>query len=491
MNKQFTDTITLKINRGMIVGNRVVDTGIVHQPTPESLEHLGLFDSSAPNYVAFSPGTSKEDFTPKDEDFVYPKFRLLSETIVHKSWNPIDFSKEGVLKDSMPLLLNQVVYPDHEPMVGNGLGVVNKVWWEEGYKLGKKTIPPGIVAELKIDGVANPKIARQLLMRPPAIHSSSVTVNFAWEKSHDLTSEEFYNQLGSMGKDGKMVRKVVTKVLSYYENSLVPHGADEFAKIMDNGKILNPHMLSEEIKNSKSFYLDWTGKFEKFTDSVSLNFKHNMDKNQISVAKFITSLAEVAKLSLPEDLNLEELTEEQFQDLVIAPIKAEFSKEIPEIPENIETLMHEKPELTLEQVNQLEEAQMSEQDSTDLAGYRNLGSVDEVKGKVALGSNYLKNLREETILNYKLSVGQGNEAKAILGILEEATEEALQAFNKSYKETAEKLAPLHCADCNSFNITRASSDRGDDGAAGGNDDDYETKLRKQYAKKPSDIHRKG
>ena len=158
-------------------------------------------------------------------------FRLLSETIVSKNWNPTDFGQNGVLKASMKMSLGQTVNCDHETNIGNAIGAVSQVMWQESYKDGSFTIPAGIDGILKIDGKANPRIARGILMEPPSIHSNSVTVQFKWDKSHpQMEDNEFYQKLGTYDSKGVMVRRMVTEIVRYLETSLVSHGADSFAQ---------------------------------------------------------------------------------------------------------------------------------------------------------------------------------------------------------------------------------------------------------------------
>lgn len=112
---------------------------------------------------------------------------------------PTDFSKNGVLKASMKLMLGQTVNCDHETSIGNAIGSVSQVMWQEGYTDGKFKIPAGINGVLKIDGKSNPRIARGILMEPPSIHSNSVTVQFRWDKSHpELDNNEFWENLEHM-----------------------------------------------------------------------------------------------------------------------------------------------------------------------------------------------------------------------------------------------------------------------------------------------------
>jgi hypothetical protein len=166
--------------------------------------------------------------TPADSDYIYPLFRALSQTVIEGYW--IDYSTPGVLEDSVPLLAGQTVYADHHFWnVEKWLGVVNQASWDPDGAQSDGV--PGINVELKIDAVLNPRIARGLLMQPPAIHSASVTVLFEYEYSHpDLLDDgRFWDLLGEEVED-ETVRLIATKILGYWELSLVFQGADRSAK---------------------------------------------------------------------------------------------------------------------------------------------------------------------------------------------------------------------------------------------------------------------
>jgi hypothetical protein len=173
------------------------------------------------------------DILPREEDYISVNFRALSKTIVEGHW--IDWSKDNVLKDSMPLLLGATVYPNHDfSDINNWLGSVRNVVWDEQGSQAEGV--PGINAEYKIDALMNPRIARGLLMQPPAIHSTSMTVLFKYEFSHpDIATENrwrFYELLGEE-VEGSIVRFIATQILEYWEASLVFQGADRLAKQYD------------------------------------------------------------------------------------------------------------------------------------------------------------------------------------------------------------------------------------------------------------------
>jgi hypothetical protein len=435
------ETIRLTSSHGLILGNEVPDPHYV--PNIPELSRLGLFDSSSPNYVTFVPGTSQEDFTPKDSDFIYPSFRLLSETQVRNGWSGvIDFSEPGVLKEAMPLFLGQTVYPDHEMSVGNALGSVASVEWQEARVENGVTIPAGVNGKLKIDAVANPRIARLLLMKPPGIHSSSTTVSFAWKKSHEgMGDDEFEDKMGSFGEDGRLICKQVTKIDRIYEQSLVSHGADKFAKINQSE--------TEEAANSesaRSFVIDYSN----LKDIQSFNF------NPMNTKK---------KTDPPEGAS-------------------EFS-----MPENLQAIFEVMPDITLVEIQglQAQPTRIDDAQLTELNNFKGLGSFEEVTAQIELGKTFLAEVRAETIKKYKLSTGPDKVNEVILQTLEGASLSQLKAFGEEYETSLNEKLPLTCTSCGSTDVSRASvvNPRKPIEVSSSAEDSIRSKKRQR----PSSIHR--
>lgn len=209
-----------------------------------ALEQLSV---DALKHIALQPADgapqSIDQVVPKDSDYIYPLFRALSAAIIPGYW--VDFSKPGVLEKAVPLFMGQTVYKNHgEPAglwgcrqfdVEKWLGSVSQAVWDA--KGEKVSGVPGVNVEMKIDALMNPRIARGLLMKPPAIHSCSETVIFDYDYSHqDLVDQErFWRMLGEE-VEGSIVRFIVTEIISLQELSLVFQGADQIAKqIPDDG----------------------------------------------------------------------------------------------------------------------------------------------------------------------------------------------------------------------------------------------------------------
>ena len=425
-------------------------------PTPDSIAQFGFWGGDI-DYNTYYPNLDKSELTPKDEEFIEPMFRLLSETIVSKNWNPTDFGQNGVLKASMKMLLGQTVNCDHETNIGNAIGAVSQVMWQESYKDGSFTIPAGINGILKIDGKANPRIARGILMEPPSIHSNSVTVQFKWDKSHpQMEDNEFYQKLGTYDSKGVMVRRIVTEIVRYLETSLVSHGADSFAqKIGSDGKIINPTFAKrtwasyEEYRDDKSkqyFFTDYksdlTSYQEKndtqgsFNDNDANDNHSNKNNMNEELLKFLESLFGDNMLTLEEG-------KEMNQENVIACIQTLVSSRN-ELQTSVDNLTTEKTSLT-EQITNLN------------------AEVANLKEMATVGKNHIASLRENAVETYKKLMGENADETIVTMLNAETTGiTTLVSLTKDYQARLEEKFPLTCSKCGSKDVNRASSVAEDD-----------------------------
>lgn len=219
--------------------NFAVQFGPSYSVKEPSAEVIAAMAASASLQAGEAGGVVPSTFdqvNPKDTDYIYPLFRALSATLLSGVW--LDFSKDGVLKAAVPLYMGQTVYTNHgrskmfwgrEFDVNDWVGAISNAYWDEkGEQSGGV---PGVNVEMKIDWTMNVKLARGLLMKPPAIHSTSSTIIFMWDASHPelLEQRRFFDLLGEE-VEGEIVRIVVTKVLAIYEQSLVFQGQDGIAK---------------------------------------------------------------------------------------------------------------------------------------------------------------------------------------------------------------------------------------------------------------------
>lgn len=423
-------------------------------PTPDSIAQFGFWGGDI-DYNTYYPNLDKSELTPKDEEFIEPMFRLLSETIVSKNWNPTDFGQNGVLKASMKMLLGQTVNCDHETNIGNAIGAVSQVIWQESYKDGSFTIPAGINGILKIDGKANPRIARGILMEPPSIHSNSVTVQFKWDKSHpDMEESEFYQKLGTYDSKGVMVRRIVTEIVRYLETSLVSHGADSFAqKIGSDGKIINPTFAKrtwasyEEYRDDKSkqyFFTDYKSDLSSFQENDTRNSfndndakdNHSNENNMNEFEKFLESLFGDNMLTLEEG-------KEMNQETVVACIQNLVSSRNT-LQTSVDNLTTEKTSLT-EQISNLN------------------AEVANLKEMATVGKNHIASLRENAVETYKKLMGENADETIVTMLNAETTGiTTLISLTKDYQARLEEKFPLTCSKCGSKDVNRASSIAEDD-----------------------------
>lgn len=420
--------------------------------TPETISEFGLFGSDI-DYNTYYPDLNSEDLTPQDTEFIQPMFRLLSATIVSKNYNPTDFSKNGVLKASMPLLLGQTVNCDHETNIGNAIGAVSKVMWQNAYKYGDFTIPAGINGILKIDGKANPRIARGIMMDPPSIHSNSVTVSFKWDKSHpNMSDEDFYGKLGSYDEKGNMICRVVTEVVRYLETSLVSHGADTFAqKIGSDGKIVNPEFAKRTYSSYSEYMGDDSRKYfmydckSEFTEikenndtsdsnnnnELNINQSNNVDNMKEELKEFFQSLVDNGIISLAEGSELN-------NDTVLQSLM-DLSSTIDNKNQEIETLTQTNTSLQ-ERVNTLE------------------AQVTSLTPLYTIGVEYVSKLREDAVAVYKKLKGDDSDNTIINMLNAETTGIAtIKSLTEEFKTQLEAKFPMKCSKCGSTDINRASS----------------------------------
>lgn len=351
----------------------------------------------------------------EDSDFLDVKYRALSAAILDD--RPIDFSNVAVLKRSMKKLNSQTVYKDHETSVDNWVGTVSGTEWDKG----NDEIPPGINANLKIDIVKDPMLARGIMQG--AIHSASVTVSFEWKPSHPKLMEDnsFFNRLGET-VDDEMVRIVVTDIEKYWEISLVWQGADQYAKRVENQSTKNPSDHRElDIKNSEQ--KETIAEFSRETEILQFNKETSMDK-------ILKSINETLKTEFTEE-NFESsfssylATSESTHQEALSKLKEEFSKLEGSFKEEIASL---KSKLEAQKID------------------------------VENGRRYLEDERKEAIRLYKISKGEPAINDLIIKTLEKADLDVAQAWKASFQDDVEAKFPSRCKKCNSQEISKQSSE---------------------------------
>lgn len=422
----------------------------------ESISKFGLFSNI--DYNTFFPDVQPKDFNPEEDEFIEPIFRLLSNCIVSKNYNPTEFPAD-VLKASMPLLVGQTVNCDHETNIGNAIGSVVEVFWQEAYKTADgQEIPAGINGKLKIDAKANPRIARGINMDPPSIHSNSVTVQFEWKPSHDFENPwQFWDRLGTYDENGQMIRRIATKIISYKETSLVSHGADPFAQLLDNkGKIINPgyassvyNSFSEVIKEKVSS----SCRAVSTTDYKTLGEVAVMHNTSININKG-EQPSPVDKNQNKNIMNkeLQEFLEKLFGEGMLSLAEGS-SASVELVLTEVKKLVQEKKDLSTQLTEAQNNASTLQEKVTTLEN-----EAKENTSFIEMGKNHLKEVREATLASYKKISGEEKIDTHIVNLIENtASLDLLVSLKSTYDAQLEEKFPLHCADCGSHNINRASS----------------------------------
>ena len=456
----FISSMVLGADHSIMVNN--VPTGVkldafsekyfeAAKKTPESLEKFGLFGSNI-DYNTYYPNAEPADFDPAKDEFIEPVFRLLSACIVSKNYMPTEFSEE-VIKASMPLMVGQTVNCDHSTDIGNAIGSVKEVAWQDAYTEGGKRIPGGMNGVLKIDAKANPRIARGINMDPPSIHSNSVTVQFEWKPSHNFKDPyEFWDKLGTYDDKGELVRRIVTKIISYKETSLVSHGADPYAQKIEKGKIINPgyadsvyNSFSEQIKEKMSRNVShWS-----FKEVEAVGYNHNTSKNNNEGEQQSSTIQTLKQNSMPEAL--QQFLDQLFGEGMISLSEGATASTELAITE-IKRLITENTSLS---------AKVADNDSTITSLNEQIDTLkNEAKVNapfIEMGKTHFNEVKEATLASYK-KLSDGKEDANIITLIEGIDSlVTLKAMKKSYEDQLEEKFPLHCADCGSRNVNRASS----------------------------------
>jgi len=478
------------------VGIQIGRPAVSAEAKLKAIERLGMFGSGNNSNNYYPAIQSAQDIVPKPEDFIDVPFRLLSATIVGAgSWKTTDFSDAVILKGSMQKLNNKPVYKNHDCEVDNWVGMVKGVSWSEGFNNASgEYVPPGIDGILSIDAKTEPKIARGVLLG--SIYSNSVTVEFDWKMSHHFEKMyDFMDSVGTFGADGKMIRRVVTRIMNYHETSLVFLGADPFAKLIDNKGNLT-HIDSGGIQYSKA------GDDEKklFDDHHKIKIGYCLDKNVISLSKerlsepnqttteqntkemdkYLLALAKIlglpiaqvteenyvshlAKLSVTDTKQVEKLAKatifESFvgEGIEVAALEGEPVKV---------TLTGEGDKVALSTALPTDAVVISKadlvklkKDAADLIEERT--KLTALEKDAELGKTYLGLQRDECKRLYKLSVGGEGDA-AVLKLMDGAEPDALAGLLKLHAKDATMKFSGSCKSCGSDEFEFKSSISGDD-----------------------------
>lgn len=371
--------------------------------------------------IKFAAGPDSEiegDTSLLEGDFVDVTYRALSAAMMGD--RALDFSNEGVLRRSAALLEGQTVFKDHNTRVDNWVGLVAKTFWDNK----TKGLPPGINAVLRLDTVKDPMTVRGVLQG--ALHSASVTVSFEWSPSHPKLMEEhnFWNNLG-VEVDGEVVRIVVTKILKYWEISLVWQGADEYAKQIDeDGNALNRYSFAAEDPTENVEL----AKAPAAPEIAKIEFIEGQDSKQEESMKLKTELEKV----------IGSFKDEEFQEALDAHLAAKVEAAKAECAQAVELASVEAAELK----TKLEESE---------------ARIEGLSKDAVLGKQYLEDTRKEVVELYKKAKGVDGVKEVFLKTFEKADLELLKAWKEDYQLEAEKKFPLSCQKCQSTAVTRQSA----------------------------------
>lgn len=361
------------------------------------------------------------DPTALEGDFVDVTYRALTAAMMGD--RALDFGNEGVLRRSVPLLKGQTVFKDHNTRVDNWVGQVAETFWDDK----TKGIPPGINAVLRLDTVKDPMTVRGVLQG--ALHSASVTVSFEWAPSHPklMDDNNFWNNLGEE-MDGEIVRILVTKILKYWEISLVWQGADEYAKQIDaGGKALNRYCYVPEWAQEQSGVENFTLTNDPKTEASTVKFTTTQDLEQEESMKLKTELEKL--VGTFNDDNVREVVE-AFTQKKVDEAKAEASKAI-------DLASQESAELKAK-VEELEARKA------------------ELSQDAALGKAYLEEVRKDVVALYTKAKGEKGIKDVFLKTFEKADLELLKAWREDYQKEVDEKYPLKCG-CGSKVLSRQSS----------------------------------
>ena len=390
------------------IGIRLISQGQVIIEADSSKNKIA--QAALDQLSTFQPA-SREDLEPKPDEYIYPVYRALSQTIL--LGHCIDLRREGVLEASVPMLIGQTIYPNHWAETESWIGAVESAWWDKPEESGTPLETSGINVRLKVDWKVNPKIARGILMDPPALHSVSTTFWFSWEKSHpDLDDRQFWTMLGEE-VDGELVLIVVAEIMGYDEISLVYQGADPEAKIIPETE------PGEEEQTEASLQLS-AGEMTK----------------PFSIAGIIKNPSQTGGAQMDEKLK---------------ELMAKLKAETPEAALDIALAMAEHPapdEKVMAVAEVLKKYGVEPEKAEEL-----LSAGDHYREKL---EEDLKTFATLALCEESKKLPDGfieSQAKGDIGQLEAAV--------KVYRKMAEQKYPLKCQDCGGTNVSSRSSARPD------------------------------
>lgn len=389
--------------------------------------------------------TGNEKYTPKASDLVRVPFRALSATVVAAgTWRATDFTNEEVLRRSLAKIIGKSAFVQHWQYTDECIGAIEKASWSERtVQGGGRIVPAGIDIVYLINGEHNEKLCSNLLMEPPGIYSNSVTVEFAWEPSHDdIDEDQFYNMIGQVHADKRMVSRKVTEIIDYHEASICWLGADPYAKMKDDkGNLINPEegavydnvnsFVKELYQKDRHFFASYSFKKENiYLTPEKLNNQTDMEKALLDLVRKILGLAADA-----------EVTQAHIDSVVVAK-KEEHDAAVTALSKMSKFAQMES-EIT---------ALKASDKSVEITGLKN--EIETFKNKVAelepfsvIGKAHFDAKKAETIRLYKLSLNGAAEDATMIANFEKADSKGLDSFLTMFTKGVKEKFEAKCKKC--------------------------------------------
>lgn len=339
---------------------------------------------------------SIEDIIPRDDDYIFPRYRAISARYLGENGYFLDFSETGILKDSLKFFLsnqnggerldNLKFVMNHSTSLERIIGVIVEA---EFVEKNDKFDSAGIDVTAKVDSVLFPQIARGLLSEPPLFDNVSISFTAHYRRSHpDMKVWAFYDMLGEEF-EGEIVRIIVDEILRVRHLGLVDAGADEHAKKLNAATSSWPPSKGELNDGTKYFYTETK---EKTMKGLQL------DEKQV---------AELARV-----LGVDEIDDGD------------------ELIQNVTAVME-----TLDD---------------------NKTTLKEAKQKVGQVEKLLESKRDQVIKILAKNHG-GTAPHALENAVNKMSLSELEEFEAEQQETFDKMFPLTCQDCGKKNLKRRAS----------------------------------
>jgi len=317
--------------------------------------------------------------------------------------------------------------------------------------------------------------------------------------SHDFENEwDFLNKIGTIGSDGKMVRRIAKNIFNYHESSLVWLGADPFAKAIDTEGNLKHIDISSVYSYAKTSFSKGNkidlDTIEAIPENVenSRKWKVNfaVDKNVLSLAQrkntvtknnknmnkfwlaFVTVFGDKLNLTADSQVPADDKMQELLQKLsFVAPEDAQKATEAMAALSAVTTPALEAfraiegnaEATTVDMGEFMKNHSFVNKDA--LVGFGKLQEdkealelkVTSLVADATIGKQYLGMKRAEAIRLYKKTVGEDKADASVIAIFEKADNDAVEGLLKQYTKTATHKFSGKCGDCGSLEFEFRSS----------------------------------